>query len=290
MARQTALKRRPSTRRDTSAPVRQAQPVRLQDSARPMPGRQAPPLSPPAGVIDGFMGNIGGNAPSRDRRGPPNVFIQPYPGPGDRRGDPNVFIQPYPGVRPQPNLDQIARERAQAINQGGMVTMDYNPERERLVNQYLNEMRSQPVMAPPFINDMIPEEGNPYAPKAPTRGGGFLAPRPGYEAIQRDDLEEMDRLRRGIADGMGAGIGGVFNQPGTRAPAPMRPMGDGRDRRFPQPTIRPPAPLQEQYQPMTRPPAPMRQPYQPAVRPPAPLPAGFSEGMTGTLKDMFRRR
>lgn len=44
----------------------------------------------------------------------------------------------------QPGLEQIARSRAEAIARGDMVTMDFNPEREALVNQYLQEMGRRP--------------------------------------------------------------------------------------------------------------------------------------------------
>ena len=44
----------------------------------------------------------------------------------------------------QSGLEQIARSRAEAIARGDMVTMDFNPEREALVNQYLQEMGQRP--------------------------------------------------------------------------------------------------------------------------------------------------
>lgn len=275
---------------------REAQWTPLPPTARPQAGRPGDVLS---GVAAGFGGGLGGYD-----RGEPNVFIQPYPGPGDRRGPPNVFAQPFPGVGGnQPNLEQIARERANAIASGGMVTMDYNPERERLVEQYLREMQQKPQTGGGFINDVIPEEGNPYAPASPNMRGGFAPALPEYDAIQRGNRAQMDILR-GIAQGAGAGLGGDMQGgsrfptqsvtggmnpgimdavggrgPAIRPPAPIRPVGDGRDRRFPQPQARPPVPLSQQYQPQ--------------VRPPAPLPQGagmgpIPSGMGGGFRDLFR--
>lgn len=44
----------------------------------------------------------------------------------------------------QPGLEQEARSRAEAIARGDMVTADFKPEREALVNRYLQEMGQRP--------------------------------------------------------------------------------------------------------------------------------------------------
>ena len=44
----------------------------------------------------------------------------------------------------QSGLEQIARSRAEAIARGDRVTTDFNPEREALVNRYLQEMGQRP--------------------------------------------------------------------------------------------------------------------------------------------------
>lgn len=333
--KKTAMTRQPSKLQRLSPGVYRGADGGLADrSGRPINQRFRPPTqsvtggrpagNPAGSFLDGITAGIGGAIgggkmpmePNKYGR-EPNVFIQPYPGVGrpDRQGPPNVFAQPYPGVnrggQPQPNLDQIARERARAISEGGMVTMDYNPERERLVDQYLREMNPPRPAGGSFINDMMSEPGYsdsmgeqmqnaatglvaPWSQEiqdreAATRGNPMSAgrvpfPRPvingGYG----------DGLAAGVAAGVGAGLGGNMPTmaPGFRAPAPIRPRGDGRDRRFPQPAVRPPLPMDNQQ----RRPTPMDyQPYQPAVRPPAPmrqLPQTI-EGIGGGFANMFRR-
>ena len=48
----------------------------------------------------------------------------------------------------QPGLEDQARARAEAIARGDSVTMDYNPERERMVDQFLGQMGRGPAMNP----------------------------------------------------------------------------------------------------------------------------------------------
>lgn len=48
----------------------------------------------------------------------------------------------------QPSLEQQARSRAEAIARGDMVTMDYNPQREEMVNQILQGMGRGPASLP----------------------------------------------------------------------------------------------------------------------------------------------
>ena len=133
--------------------------------------------------------------------------------------------------------------------------MDYNPQREALVDQYLGDMKG----------------GQQYMPGSPDMGQtGIVASAPfggaqgGYADQMRQQMEALRGAQNGamgggfgappspmtppptqvvtggMAQGIAAGIGGA---PMARPPAPMRPQGDGRDRRFAQPQVRPPAPL-----------------------------------------------
>jgi hypothetical protein len=73
---------------------------------------------------------------------------------GDMQGQANGFAQGFGrgfggGMGgQQPSLEQQARSRAEAIARGDMVTMDYNPQREEMVNQFLGQMGRGPAMNP----------------------------------------------------------------------------------------------------------------------------------------------
>ena len=242
------------------------------------------PTTPPGGVAQGIGAGLGAAIGAGMDKGPNTRFIQPYPGPlqgggfapgqdtGDYRrfadgfgqglggfGKGPAFNTPESYGPPSPELADMARSRAEAINRGDMVTMDYNPQREALVDQYLNEMRGGQTYAPGSpdmtrtgIANPSPFGGNLYDMYQQQRlqqdamsgalgaanmaqggiGMGIGAPAPMAPPTQS--------VTGGMAQGIAAGLGGA---PVKRPMAPNRPMGDGRDRRFAQPQVRPPAPL-----------------------------------------------
>ena len=100
-----------------------------------------------------------GKGPARDVYTPlpqPPMGLKPLQpdytgGTGDYNRLPSIPGYTGDGVRggigmgqQQSGLEQIARSRAEAIARGDMVTMDFNPEREALVNQYLQGMGQRP--------------------------------------------------------------------------------------------------------------------------------------------------
>lgn len=115
----TAMAKRPSAGSKLAQPLQRLSPgvyrgqggALVNQGGRPLPGSR-PPMS--TGVVENRPGMVGIGQ----------------------------------GLRQQRPLQDVARERADTINRGGMVTMDYNPEREALVNQYLEQMRSGQMQAP----------------------------------------------------------------------------------------------------------------------------------------------
>ncbi len=277
--KKTAMTQRPSGLRRLSPGVYRGADGALADSSgRPLNQRFRPPTqsvgggSPdarylpgpgrnvPNGLLEGVAAGIGGSLgrggarpteqdympATPDRRGPPNVFIQPYPGPQDSMRYPPGSVGP-PLIddrysdRPL-SLEEEARSRADAIAGGGMVTMDYNPQREALVEQYLDQMRrggqmqSQPVGG--GYNNVLQQqqagfaEGfggalartKPYPLPMPNMEGGFAKPMPRPQTPMSGGMAQG--ALQGAVQGISAGLGNY--QPRVRPPAPLpqnMPMG-----------------------------------------------------------------
>jgi hypothetical protein len=133
--------------------------------------------------------------------------------------------------QPQPGLEEIARSRAEAIARGDSVTMDYNPEREALVNQYLQQMGRPQVggingMTKPNTVSGTLQRGptprpNPFEGMGQAFGQGFgqgmgvgaQAPQdigaPGSVSgmLQRGPAPRPNPFQ-GFAQGIGRGLGG----------------------------------------------------------------------------------
>jgi len=203
-------------------------------------------------------------------------FIQPYPMPQQGGGFGGGFAEGLAGYGKGPAFNQpgnfgppsqelmdMARQRAEAINRGDMVTMDYNPQREALVDQYLGDMKGGQQYMPgspdmtatgianpnpfggvrdPGYYDQLRQQMEQFrGGQGLSQGGGLangVAQGIGSFAPMTPPLSQS--VTGGMAQGIAAGMGGA---PMARPPAPMRPRGDGRDRRFAQPQVRPPAPL-----------------------------------------------
>jgi len=205
-------------------------------------------------------------------KGPAYVPVQQYPGLGGfgqgagivREGMGGQWngMQEAPFGPPSQELMNQARSRAEAIRGGGMVTMDYNPQREALVEEYLGQMGGRPQ--PPTWGGQGFNGG--FGSGAPDYAAQ-LAQAMAYEQQRVPANPGMQSSFQGAIQGAGQGFGmgnGPApmprpNGPMTRPPAPMRPQGDGRDRRFPgqQIATRPPAPL-----PRNTPQGPIPQPRQ----------------------------
>lgn len=294
MAPKTPMNKRPAGLQRLSPGVYRNQQGQLTNNAgRPMnggarpqamPGAQAGQLAqqPPFG---GFASGMGaGLGAALDSRASQGMQGQRAPmqegyerqgfgmGAGIGKGPAYVPEQQYPGLGgfgqgmampqapfspPSQELMDQARSRAEAIRGGGMVTMDYNPQREALVEEYLGQMGGRPQ--PPTWG------GQQF-------NGGFGSGVSDYTAqLSQGMAYEQQRAAnlatQGALQGAGQGFG-MGNRPApmprpdgpmTRPPAPMRPQGDGRDRRFPgqQIATRPPAPL-----PRNTPQGPIPQPRQ----------------------------
>jgi hypothetical protein len=88
-----------------------------------------------------------------------------------------------------PGLEEQARMRAEAMMRGDPVTMDYNPQREEMVNQYLQQMGQQPMGGM----------------------GGMNKPGTVSGLLQRGPAQRPNPFA-GFAQGMGRGLGG-FKRP-----------------------------------------------------------------------------
>ena len=151
----------------------------------------------------GLVNSRGGALPGQR---PPTQSSTPGRMPQPRPQMPNVRAPSQAG-RDAYDMERIAQERARAIQNGGMVTMDYNPQRDNRVNEILGRM----------------PQGNPGMFQKP----GQLSP------------EDMNRI------GMGQDSNPVWNGPGNGPGSPndvnpwfnpnqqMPPMGDLRYR-YPQ--------------------------------------------------------
>lgn len=113
------------------------------------------------------------------------------------------------GMRAQPRgLEDVARQRADAINRGGMVTMDYNPEREALTNQYLEELRRGDRQLSPMPGDVA--QGFLQAPQGSMFQGGQ-----GFGQMMNQGMAGLP-----FAQGAGKGLGQEINNPNP----PMNPQ------------------------------------------------------------------
>lgn len=226
----------------------------------PPQGALAPEMPMPTGAMDRSAAPVELGYQEQPYLDSPNAFQQGFGGAASGIGAGLVGANKYtygsptdaPSLPPSQQLQDVARQRAEAMSRGEMVTMDYNPQREALVEQYLNEMRGGQVYAPgspdmtrtgiayqnPFggnIYDGYQQQRLQQDAMSGARGGfgvGIGAPAPMAFPTQS--------VTGGMPQGVAAGLGGG---PMRRPPAPMRPRGDGRDRRFPQPQVRPLAPL-----------------------------------------------
>jgi hypothetical protein len=247
-----------------------------QRGAGSAPMQPTPDMQMPTGVPGGFQQGSGfqqgmgaGLGAAIGAGMDQSRFLQPYPMPQQGGGFGGGFAEGLGGYGKGPAFNQpgnfgppsqelmdIARQRAEAINRGDMVTMDYNPQREALVDQYLGDMKGGQQYMPgsPDMTATGIANPNPF--------GGVRDP--GYYDQMRQQMEAFRGAQNGamgggfgappspmtppptqaVTGGMAQGIvSGIGGAPMARPPAPMRPRGDGRDRRFAQPQVRPPAPL-----------------------------------------------
>jgi len=119
----------------------------------------------------------------------------------------------------QPGLEEMARSRAEAISRGDMVTMDYNPQREALVNQYLQQMQGgQGAQAGQAAAGMAQGFGQGFGMG---KGPGMQAPQgmgqPGTVSglLQRGPAQRPNPFG-GFAQGIGQQFGGMPMNPYKR--------------------------------------------------------------------------
>lgn len=112
---------------------------------------------------------VGASAPERLRQGNP-VFAGGTPNFDERTGE---YMDPRQGaLRGNLDVERAAQERAEAIRRGGVVTMDYMPERDRRVDEILGRQPQEqrtPQMGPPLT-------WNDQQPMAPYQRPSFMGP------------------------------------------------------------------------------------------------------------------
>jgi hypothetical protein len=96
------------------------------------------------GLVNSRGGALPGQRPQRSQRSqllqrPPTQSSTPGRMPQPRPQMPNVRAPSQAG-RDAYDMERIAQERARTIQNGGMVTMDYNPQRDNRVNEILGRM------------------------------------------------------------------------------------------------------------------------------------------------------
>lgn len=90
------------------------------------------------------------------------------------------------------DLENQARQRAEAIRRGEPVTQDYNPERERRVQQILNELQNEPPQASQQPND----QQMPQMPQPSRNYGGRYRLSPGVYGSREQAMRQYEEQKR----------------------------------------------------------------------------------------------